>query len=55
MFFVASAIVATVSSAILVQASPIDLGSLASMSGGLAQVITECTVPGTAALTFDDV
>jgi len=54
MFFVASAILATVSSAILVQASPIYLSSLTSMSGGLAQVITECTVPGTAALTFDD-
>ena len=55
MLFVTSAIVAAVSSAILVQASPVDLSSITSKSGGLAQVITQCTVSGTAALTFDDV
>ena len=55
MFFVISALVATFSSAVHVQASPLDPHSLASNSGGLAQVITECTVSGTAALTFDDV
>ena len=55
MLFVTSAIVAAVSSAILVQASPVDLSSITSKSGGLAQVITRCTVPGTAVLTFDDV
>ena len=33
----------------------VDLSSITSKSGGLAQVITQCTVPGTAALTFDDV
>ena len=48
-------LIATVSSAILVQASPVDLSSITSKSGGLAQVITQCTVPSTVALTFDDV
>ena len=54
-FFVTSAIIAAVSSAILVQASPTNFSSITSKPGGLAQVITQCTVPGTAALTFDDV
>lgn len=55
MFFAITGVLAAVSSAVLVQASPIDLASLTSNSGGLAQVITQCTVPNTAALTFDDV
>ena len=33
----------------------VDLSSITSKSGGLAQVITQCTVPGTATFTFDDV
>ena len=48
-------LIATVSSAILVQASPVDLSSITSRSGGLAQVTTQSTVPGTGALTFNDV
>ena len=48
-------LIATVSSAILVQASPADRSSITSKSDGLAQVITQSMVPGTAALTFDDV
>ena len=48
-------LIAAVSSAILVQASPVDLSSITSKSGGLAQVISQYTVPGTGALTFDDV
>ena len=48
-------LIVTVSSAILVQASPVDLSSITSKSGGLAQVITQCMVPSTTSLTFDDV
>ena len=33
----------------------VDLSSITSKSGGLAPVITQCTVPGTATFTFDDV
>ena len=50
-----SHLIATVSSAILVQASPADLSSITSKPGGLAQVITQSTVPGTTVPTFDDV
>ena len=55
MFFVTSTVITAVSSAILVLASPADLSSITSKPGGLAQVITQSTVPGTTALTFDDV
>ena len=48
-------LIAAVSSAILVQASPVDLSSITSKSGGLAQIITQSTLPGTTVLTFDDV
>ena len=33
----------------------VDLSRITSKSGGLAPVITQCTVPGTATFTFDDV
>ena len=48
-------LIATVSSAILVQALPADLSNITSKSGGLAQFITQYTVLGTGALTFDGV
>ena len=44
-------LVAAISSVLTVQASPVKLAGRAS----LAQVITSCTKPQTAALTFDDV
>lgn len=47
------AVVGLLSSALLVQATPADFSEL-TRSTPLAQVITTCTVPGTAALTFDD-
>ena len=48
-------LIGAVLSAILVLASPVDLRSITSKSGGLAQVITQYTVLGTGALTFDGV
>jgi len=52
MFFRTSTVAAVLSSALLAHASPANLTGAAAES--LAQVITKCTVPNTAALTFDD-
>jgi hypothetical protein len=50
MLFKLSTAVALITSTALVQAFPANLTERAP----LAQVITKCTVPNTAALTFDD-
>jgi hypothetical protein len=52
MLFHTSTLAAVLSSALLARASPTN--STAATSESLAQVITKCTVPKTAALTFDD-
>jgi peptidoglycan/xylan/chitin deacetylase (PgdA/CDA1 family) len=52
MLFHTSTVAAVLSSALLVRASPTNLTAAGSES--LAQVITKCTVPKTAAFTFDD-
>ena len=50
MAFRTFALAALISSAFLVRASPANVTELSAS----AQVITKCTVPHTAALTFDD-
>jgi hypothetical protein len=52
MLFHTSTVAAVLSSALLARASPTNLTAAGSES--LAQVITKCTVPKTAAFTFDD-
>jgi hypothetical protein len=51
MLFNSLTLAAVVTSAILASASPVEHRTRAAP---LAQVITKCTVPNTAALTFDD-
>jgi len=51
MMFISFTISAALSSALLAFASPAGFSERATP---LAQVITKCTVPNTAALTFDD-